>query len=201
MKAARVTVPKKIAEGVLREYNHHCAMCGRDRPHLHHIDEDPSNNDSSNLLPLCPNCHLRDQHNPTHNMETGKLQLFRIFKAPGILRPQFHPVFKRQEFLGSVQQGDTSVAELERQANELIELAHALEMGNFYAKRLEELIGPLPYPPDFSFSSDGQPSPESQHQLRERNVEYRAKLTANQSAVQFLLVEQLRYQRWANEAS
>ena len=200
MKTVRVTVPKKTAESVFREYNHHCAICGGDRPHLHHIDEDPANNESSNLLPLCPNCHLRDQHNPTHNIDTSKLQLFRLFKAPGILRPQFHPVFTRQEFLRSVQLGDESVAELERQSNELIELAQALEMGGFYAKRLQELIGPLPYPPYFSFTSDGEPSPESQRQLRERNVEYRAKLVANQSAVQSLLVEQLRYQRWANEA-
>ncbi|MBL0150357.1 MAG: HNH endonuclease [Ideonella sp.] len=194
---ARTAIPKKTSESVLREYNHRCAICGSDRPHLHHIDEDATNNAELNLLPLCPNCHLRDQHNPTHKIEPPKLQLFRQHKDPAILKPQFHPIFVRQAFLATVQAGDESVAELERCATELIEIVQALAMGDFYGKRLTELLAPLRYP--MTMRLEG-PDPEYQEQIRRRNRDYRLKLIANGVTAQDLVVEQLRYQAWANEA-
>ena len=40
---------------------HKCAVCGWDKDErvlqVHHIDEDRSNNDLSNLIILCPTCH------------------------------------------------------------------------------------------------------------------------------------------------
>lgn len=91
-----------------------------------------------------------------------------------------------------------SVDNLERRATELIEIVEVLEMGDFYAKRLMELIGPL-RENIFIGWVDG-PDPEYERQERQRNRDYRAKLVANCAAAQALLVEQLRYQRWANEA-
>jgi hypothetical protein len=39
-----------------------CARCGYDELkcslHVHHIDEDRTNNDTSNLVVLCANCHM-----------------------------------------------------------------------------------------------------------------------------------------------
>ena len=99
---ARVSILKKTSEALHDEYNHRCAICGSDRPQLHHIDENHANNDLLNLLPLCPNCHLRDQHNPTRKVEVPKLQLFRKYKDPAVLKPQFHPMFIRQQFLATV---------------------------------------------------------------------------------------------------
>jgi hypothetical protein len=49
----RVSIPKPIRDRVLKEYHHRCAIRGEDNPQLHHIDEDPSNNDPLNLIPLC----------------------------------------------------------------------------------------------------------------------------------------------------
>jgi len=46
---ARECIPKKIKEKVLDEYDHRCAVCAGDRPHLHHIDEDATNNVAENL--------------------------------------------------------------------------------------------------------------------------------------------------------
>lgn len=41
-----------------------CETCGRSgRLHVHHIDEDPTNNAPSNLKTLCPSCHRRS-HSP-----------------------------------------------------------------------------------------------------------------------------------------
>lgn len=193
----RVAIPKRTSDAVLGEYNHRCAICGSDRPQLHHIDENPSNNASTNLLPLCPNCHLRDQHNPTHRIDVAKLQLFRSFKDPAILKPQFHPLFTRQEFLTSVTEGEEPVSDLERRSTELIELVQAMEMGSFYATRLSELLAPLRY--GFVMIVGGGPDPEYERQLRRKNLDYRAKLVANRQAAQALLVELLRYQKWANE--
>lgn len=139
---ARESIPKKLKDTLLDEYDHRCAVCGGDRPHIHHIDEDASHNELHNLLPLCPNCHLRDQHNPTRKIDISKLQLFRKYKDPAILKPQFHPIYLRQCFLSTVVPGEDPTADLESQATELIEFIQALAMGDFYGKRLTELVGP-----------------------------------------------------------
>lgn len=48
-----------------------CEACGREgRLHVHHVDENPSNNAPSNLRTLCPSCH-RKSHS-------------RNFKADGV---------------------------------------------------------------------------------------------------------------------
>lgn len=192
----REAIPKKLKDALLDEYDHRCAVCGGDRPHVHHIDEDAGNNELQNLLPLCPNCHLRDQHNPTRKIDIPKLQLFRKFKDPSILKPQFHPIYMRQIFLAAVERGDESTSELEAQAAELIEFVSALEMGEFYSKRLTELIGPLRRA--FIMSLGGGPDPAYERQRRAANGDYCDKLISNRDSAQALLVELLRYQSWAN---
>jgi len=194
----RESIPKKVRDSLLDEYNHRCAVCGGDRPHVHHIDETPSNNELQNLLPLCPNCHLRDQHNPTRKIDIPKLRLFRKYKDPSILKPQFHPIYTRQLFLDEVQPGPAAVHDLVSKAAELLELVQALEMGSFYGKRLGELISPLRRV--FVMSLTGGPDPEYERQTRESNHAYRELLITNRDASRALLIEQLRYQAWANAA-
>ncbi len=176
------------------EYDHRCAICASDRPHLHHIDEDATNNDVFNLLPLCPNCHLRDQHNPTKKIEIGKLKLFRKYKDPFILKPQFHPIYLRSLFLQEVEVNDSKVLDLEEKAKELIEFIASMEMGKFYGKRLEEHIGGLKAV--LSFNLSGGPDPEYERQVRKSRIDYRKKLIENKNKVEELLVELLRYQKW-----
>lgn len=194
----RKAIPKATRDALLDEYSYRCAICGGDRPQIHHIDEDHTNNDIENLLPLCPNCHLTDQHNPTRKVEIGKLQLFRKFKDPCILKPQFHPIFVRQSFLDDVELGDASVSELEAAADELLDLVSEMEMGNFYSKRLREAIGRVGG--FFVMTLDFGPDPEYERQRREANRNYRDQLVANREAARALIVEQLRYQKWSNEA-
>ena len=97
-KPARVAISRTVRECVLAEFRHRCALCGGDRPHVHHIDEDRTNNDPVNLLPLCPNCHVRDQHDPTVQIVADVLRLFRRYRDPMILHPGFKPVWKRCRF-------------------------------------------------------------------------------------------------------
>lgn len=192
----REIIPKRMRDALLDEYDHRCAVCGGDRPQIHHIDEDASHNELSNLLPLCPNCHLRDQHNPTRKIDIPKLRLFRTHKDPAILKPQFHPIYLRQRFLEHVEPGDEPIGELESQASELIEFVEALEMGAFYGKRLGELVAPLRRA--FILSISQGPDPRYEAQVREKNRDYRHKLHTNCKTAQGLLVELLRYQDWAH---
>jgi hypothetical protein len=192
----REAIPKKLKDALLDEYDHRCAVCGGDRPHVHHIDENASNNVIENLLPLCPNCHLRDQHNPTRKIEIPKLQLFRKYKDPAILKPQFHPIFLRLSFLYEVQPTEDPISNLESQANELIGFVQALEMGAFYSNKLSEFIAPLRRAYVMSLGSG--PDHHYEMQLRATNRDYRQKLIKNRDSATSLLIELLRYQGWAN---
>ena len=111
-------------------------MCGTYKPHVHHIDDNRNNNDPLNLLPLCPNCHLTDQHNPTTKLEPERLKLFRAHKDPIILTPQFAPLFRRIRFLENVSDSQ-DVSELQASAGELCRFVSALNMGKFYSEQLE----------------------------------------------------------------
>lgn len=47
--------------------SYRCPGCGRGRDqvsafHVHHLDGDKQNHDESNLVALCPTCHLGDEH-------------------------------------------------------------------------------------------------------------------------------------------
>jgi hypothetical protein len=56
----RPTVPAGVRREILIEANYRCAVprCMTALAiDVHHIDEDPSNNDPSNLIALCPTCH------------------------------------------------------------------------------------------------------------------------------------------------
>lgn len=185
--------PRAIRDKVLQEFNHHCAICGADRPQLHHIDEDPSNNDPMNLIPLCPNCHLVDQHNPTKPIEPEKLGLFRRFKDPTILKPQVHPLFVRLQFLNSIND-DSQAEELAKKASELVDFIKVLEMGSFYAKRITELIS-MPFHPQCL----GGSAASDLHYLliKEKHAkEYREQLYMVRDQVYSLVIELTRYQPW-----
>jgi hypothetical protein len=192
MAKKRVVIPPKIRDAVLSEFNYRCAICGTDKPHLHHIDEDPSNNDPMNLLPLCPNCHLIDQHNPTARLDPAKLSLFRTYKDPTILTPEFEPLFRRLRFLDRIE--DTSeIKKLESQVGELCGFVHALEMGVFYGKQIEKLTEP----PKRAYTVRlGGLDPEHAAAVKRDQQEYREQLRQARNQVYDLVVELLRYQRW-----
>jgi hypothetical protein len=189
----RLHIPKVIRDAVLAEFNHRCAICGADKPQVHHIDENPSNNDPANLIPLCPNCHLVDQHNPTRLIEPEKLKLFRKHKDPTILKPQFHPLFNRIRFLDSIND-DADPRELERMATELVNFVAALEMGSFYSTQFEELLKR----PNYFWFATGEPGESARLRAEEIShaKEYREKLRQARTHVYSLVVELLRFQKW-----
>ncbi|MCA9923886.1 MAG: HNH endonuclease [Anaerolineales bacterium] len=188
MKKKRVAVPLKVREQVMKEFNHRCAIGGENNPQLHHIDGDPSNNDPMNLIPLCPNCHLSDQHNPTRSIEPEKLVLLRQYKDPTILKPQFHPLFARMQFLDSDIDSNPNWREMEEQANDLVDLVAELEMGNYYAKKIGELIKR----PKIGWVATG----DSEREERKHRKIYFQQLIEARTQVQMLVIEMLRSQNW-----
>lgn len=192
----REQIPRAVKDAVLKEFNHRCAVCGTDRPHLHHIDEIPSNNDVQNLIPLCPNCHLVDQHDASNTIPQGKLRLFRQYKHRYILKPQFNPIFRRLAFLSSIKDSN-GVEELDKSAKELVELVLNLAMGQFYGMSLKKLldppvhmyVGPL-------FSREPADDARLAAWTHERSREYREQLHRVVADVEILIVEMLDYQTW-----
>jgi hypothetical protein len=58
----RMTIPNKVKALLQQEINSMCPLCDDinvDHFEIHHIDEVPDNNDSGNLLMLCPICHSK----------------------------------------------------------------------------------------------------------------------------------------------
>jgi hypothetical protein len=55
----RMPIPDDVAANVLYLHDHTCCVCQERGRHvqIHHVDEDPSNNDIANLAVLCTECH------------------------------------------------------------------------------------------------------------------------------------------------
>ena len=197
----RPTIPKAVRESVLSEFNHRCAICGKDRPHLHHIDADPVNNHPNNLIPLCPNHHLTDQHNPTAPMEPGLLELFRRYKDPVILRPQFVPLFNRMRFLYQRENPEAGLREGEavvESVKELLDFVSVLKMGTFYSKQLTALLG-YKAPSAVYVRGMARSDAAVMRGRFDHMVKYLDRVRANRREAEALLIELLRYQPWHPE--
>jgi hypothetical protein len=60
----REQIPRRLYDSIMARAGGHCENpdCKSDtRPHIHHINQNNGENDSRNLIALCPNCH-RDAH-------------------------------------------------------------------------------------------------------------------------------------------
>jgi hypothetical protein len=192
MGKTRGKIPRAVQDAVMKEFHHKCAICGRHEPQFHHLNENPSDNRAENLLPLCPNHHLTDQHNPTAPVDPALLALFRQFKDPAILTPQFQPLFARTRFLDRVEaMGDLTA--LKNAIRELVAFVRVLELGEFYAARISDL---LPEPAPSEVLAFGAPHAEVARQQAIDSLNYRTNLGAARPKVIELIVELLRFQNW-----
>jgi hypothetical protein len=127
--------------------------------------------------------------------------LFRRFKDPYILKPQFHPLFIRTRFLDEID--STSADELDNKAGELVEFVANLEMGEFYGKRIKELttgVGlrrlPIPIVSNYDEERRRASMAANDRSIEKARDEYREKLRSNKDAVLALIIELLRFQAW-----
>jgi len=164
---------------------------------MHHIDENSSNNDPLNLIPLCPNCHLSDQHNPTQARNPELLSLFRRFKNPFILFPQFEPIFKRMQFLNRANIETVDKKNLESSVKELVDFISVFELGEFYAGRISDFLRISRVP----FMAMPGTSLEFQAEMERRSFEEdRVRIIQNLETVISMIIEQLRYQNWSHHS-
>ena len=89
-----------LTKAVLQKYNCRCQFCGNDDLNileLHHIDGKPENTTIDNLIPLCPNCHVKatkkiiSQHDVEimrQRVAVGTLPFPRIEKPKKRKKPQ-----------------------------------------------------------------------------------------------------------------
>ena len=190
----RSAVPRAVRDKVLKEFNHRCAICGADNPQVHHIDADPSNNEPLNLVPLCPNCHLGDHHDPTKSVDPGILALFRRHRDPSILSPQFRPLFLRLQFLEDIDRFE-GAEQIERAVEELLDFVAALEMGSFYSRRIGDLLN-KPKHAHFVVLGNEQSELEFRRSIQRENGEYIEQVKANGKNATALIIELLRFQQW-----
>ena len=190
MKKVRAAIPKQTKDRLLAEFNHCCAICAAARPQVHHIDEDSSNNEITNLLPLCPNHHLSDQHNPTRKIDPSLLSLFRIHRDPLILCPQFLPLFNRAQFLIKSNPSYT-FDEIRDLVIDLARFVREMNMGNYYADSLIQLLDIDKLIP-ISFIAD-KVEDDATENARKDCVAHVAR--SSPKAIH-LITELLRYQTW-----
>jgi hypothetical protein len=188
----RSNMPKAVREDVLKEFSHMCAICGKRDPQIHHIDENHDNHSLLNLLPLCPNHHLSDQHNPTKKIEPNRLRLFRSYKDPSILKPQFEPLYRRLICLARPEHPDFYA--LRSDAVDLCSFVGALSMGEYYAKRLNALLEIS----DLRSPIAGVPFELGQQAHRQAmlRAELANRINERYEELTRLCVELLRYQHW-----
>lgn len=74
----RKSIPKLIQKELLYNSVRTCCVCrnGKSPIQIHHIDQDPSNNDYTNLIVICSNCHdeSHTQHKMTKNLTASDLK-------------------------------------------------------------------------------------------------------------------------------
>lgn len=200
--ADRTSIPKALREHVLAEFNSLCAICGKPRPQLHHIDHDRTNNAAPNLIPLCPNHHLLDAHNPTEPESPLRLSLFRKFKNPYILLPQFIPLLDRLRFLIVPQLESLDFAQARNRAEDLLLFISNLKMGGYYAATLESTLRWSPPPPSDVMRAtanilEGMARSMRQDQVYEaKQAKYLQELRDRSSEIVRLVIESLRFQEW-----
>src|SRR5262249_13178622 len=111
---------------------------------------------------------------------------------PLIIGSHFHPLFERFRFLYLLYP-ESKFEEASTAVDELLKFVKALKMGDYYSKRLDELLG-------WHFAGVGWLSTESEYE-RKRKVEerwqgYLQQFKDNFDEAERLLIEMLRYQDW-----
>lgn len=84
MTKTRKSIPQKTKALLQQEINSQCPICDDsnvDHFEIHHIDENPENNASENLLMLCPICHSKVTKADIGEEEVRQIKTYLMIKA------------------------------------------------------------------------------------------------------------------------
>jgi len=79
MTKTRASVSETTRLEVISKCNNRCCICQTPFIVIHHLDEDPSNNELDNLAALCPNCHSQahSSNQLTANLTAPRIAVLR----------------------------------------------------------------------------------------------------------------------------
>ncbi|MCO5230494.1 MAG: HNH endonuclease [Chitinophagales bacterium] len=108
----RVRIPKenKVRAELQKEIGSTCPFCENTEVghfEIHHIDEDPSNNETGNLLLLCPICHSKITKGDISNIEVFKKKIA-LLKEPIISKPKADKAITFNAKVGNAVVGDNN---------------------------------------------------------------------------------------------
>ncbi|MBI3125827.1 MAG: HNH endonuclease [Ignavibacteriales bacterium] len=97
MKKSRTKIPQKIADEVAYKSDMVCAVCETPGDHLHHIDGNPSNNDSDNLILLCFRHHssASTKGNLSRKLSKGILMRYREQHYKRVAQKRYLPPIQK----------------------------------------------------------------------------------------------------------
>ena len=111
-KKTRIKIPKesKIRAELQQQVGSTCPFCDNtDVGHfeIHHINENPANNEISNLLLLCPNCHSKITKGDIGHVEVLKKKIL-LMHNPIIAKPSGNKVVNFNDRVGNAIVGDNN---------------------------------------------------------------------------------------------
>jgi formate-dependent nitrite reductase cytochrome c552 subunit len=122
----RTAVPEELKAEILTRSNNRCCVCQTPFVQLHHIDEDPSNNDIDNIAPLCPNCHTQAH---SKSMLTTNLTATRV----KVLRDRWYSYCEKRKEGSNI--GANALLKLKN-------LVHSLGSADYSWKRMFATLDP-----------------------------------------------------------
>ena len=140
MKKKRTTIPKLRKDKILVQFNHQCVVCSAPYHEVHHIDEDPSNHDEDNLIVLCPNCHQGKVHGKSIMITADQLKLYLRNGKKSIFNPIYHILASKIDFLQNDKYLHLTTDDISEKVDDLIEFIKYLNLGEYYSKKLKELL-------------------------------------------------------------
>ena len=108
-----------------------CSRCGRfgKRLYVHHQDENPLNNDPSNLMTLCGSCHRRS-HSPNFDPITGLRKPCTLCSKPAVRKGLCHAHRgRRQKF------GDPSLTQIKAGSSYVLVSSAELQSRRFFVRK------------------------------------------------------------------
>jgi hypothetical protein len=139
---SRLAVPRVTADKVKALFRHRCAVCAAPYMELHHIDEDPGNNDEKNLILLCSNCHHGRVHGQGHTLDQHALRLYRELGHRFAATGAYRILLARSSYVTSGAFRGEAWKKLVTAFDDLVSFVKGLKHGPHFATRVRRLLQP-----------------------------------------------------------